>query len=335
VNVAVRLPNWLGDTVMAVPLLASLRAARPEARVLAAGPWASLLAGQGLADVLVDYPRRWSGRLRAADTVAAFGPELALLLPNSFESALAAWYWGARRRVGYAAGGRSSLLTDPLPVPDPRPHQIDDYLALTERCGIATAGREPVLKPPARDSAEWAEARELLDSVLAEHREKAPRVGLHLGAAYGPAKLWPLDRVAACVRSLTEGGAAAILLGAPSDAEAAATVQATAPAPSLVGRDRPALLSAVLSQLDVLISGDTGIAHLSAALGTPVVTLFGPTDPALSAPRGPAEIVTHPVPCAPCFYRVCPIEHPCLRDIEPEAVGARALARAATRSARA
>ncbi|HEX2437788.1 MAG TPA: hypothetical protein VHT71_05715, partial [Methylomirabilota bacterium] len=79
-NVAVRLPNWLGDTVMAVPLLASLRAAHPDARVLAAGPWASLLAGQGLADVLVDYPRRWSGRLRAADTVAAFGPELALLL---------------------------------------------------------------------------------------------------------------------------------------------------------------------------------------------------------------------------------------------------------------
>jgi heptosyltransferase-2 len=314
---------------MAVPLLASLRAAHPDARVLAAGPWASLLAGQGLADVLVDYPRRWSGRLRAADTVAAFGPELALLLPNSFESALAAWYWGARRRVGYAAGGRSSLLTDALPVPEPRPHQIDEYLALTECCAIPAVAREPVLTPPARDGAEWGEARDLLDAMLGADRATAPRIGVHLGAAYGPAKLWPLDRVAECCRMLAGAGAATILLGAPSDAEAAATVLAAAPALSLVGRDRPALLPALLAQLDVLISGDTGIAHLAAALGTPVVTLFGPTDPALSAPRGPAEILTHPVPCAPCFYRVCPIEHPCLRDIEPAEVCARALERSA------
>ena len=113
-NLAIRLPNWLGDTVMAVPSLAAVRAAWPRARVLAAGPWAPLLGGQGLADVLVDYPRRWGGRARAADTVARFRPELAIVLPNSLESALAAWYWRARRRVGYAGGGRSALLTDAL-----------------------------------------------------------------------------------------------------------------------------------------------------------------------------------------------------------------------------
>ena len=105
-NIAVRLPNWLGDTVMAVPALAAVRAAWPGARVLVAGPWAALLSEQGLADVLADYPRTWRGRLRAADTVAAFGPELAILLPNSLEADLAAWYWGARRRVGFAGGGR-------------------------------------------------------------------------------------------------------------------------------------------------------------------------------------------------------------------------------------
>ena len=95
---------------------------------------------------------------------------------------------------------------------------------------------------------------------------------------------------------------------------------ATAPAVSLVGRDRPALLPALLSELDVLVSGDTGVAHLAAALGTPVVTLFGPTDPRLSAPRGPGRVMTHPVPCAPCFYRTCPIEHPCLLGITGAAV---------------
>jgi lipopolysaccharide heptosyltransferase II len=321
VSIAVRLPNWLGDTVMAVPALAAARAAWPDARVLAAGPWAALFAEQGLADVLVDYPRKWSGRLRAADTVSSFAPDLAILLPNSLESALAAWYWGARRRVGFAAGGRSALLTDAVPVPSPRRHQIDEYLMLLERCGAPRTAREPILRAPAPDSAERLEACRLLETVAAS---AAPRIGVHLGAAYGPAKLWPLERVVDFCRLLAADRTMAILLGAPGDAGSAATITAQAPAVSLVGRDRPALLPALLSELDVLVSGDTGVAHLSAAVGTPVVTLFGPTDPRLSAPRGRVAVVTHPVPCAPCFYRTCPIEHPCLRNISAATVYAHA-----------
>jgi heptosyltransferase-2 len=320
-SIAVRLPNWLGDTVMAVPALAAVRAAWPDARVLAAGPWAALLAQQGLADVLVDYPRRWSGRLRAADTVSTFAPDLAIVLPNSLESALAAWYWGARRRVGFAAGGRAVLLTDAVPVPSPRRHQIDEYLILVERCGAAVTVRDPVLGAPAPDSAERLEAGRLLETAGAGG---SPRIGVHLGAAYGPAKLWPVERVVDFCRLLAADRTTAILLGAPGDVESAATVTVRAPAVSLVGRDRPALLPALLSELDVLVSGDTGVAHLAAALGTPVVTLFGPTDPRLSAPRGPVAVLTHPVPCAPCFYRTCPIEHPCLRDLPAADVYAQA-----------
>jgi ADP-heptose:LPS heptosyltransferase len=312
---AVRLPNWLGDTVMATPARAASRAAWPGARVLVAGPWASLLAEQGLADVLVDYPRRWSGRLRAADGVAAFAPELVVLLPNSLESALGAWYSGARRRVGFAAGGRSVFLTDAVSIPTPRLHQIDEYLLLVERSGAPVVTREPALRPSPPDSADRREAVALLDTATGPMTSAARRVGVHLGAAYGPAKLWPLPRVAELCRLLAAEGRPAILLGAPDDAGSAKAIMATAPAVSLVGRDRPALLPALLSELDVLVSGDTGVAHLAAALGTPVITLFGPTDPGLSAPRGPARVLTHPVPCAPCFYRACPIEHPCLRGI--------------------
>jgi len=325
-NVAVRLPNWLGDTVMAVPLLAAVRAAWPEARVLAAGPWAPLLAGQGLAEVLVEYPRSWSGRLRAADTVSRFGPDLAFVLPNSFESALAAWYWGARRRIGYAAGGRSELLTDVLPIPAPRRHQIDEYLALVEHAGVPVVTREPRLVPPEASSAERAEALRLLDAAGVPPRRLARRFGIQLGAAYGPAKLWPLERVIEFCRLLTARGVTPILLGTPGEAPAAARVCAAAAVPSLVGRDRPALLPALLTEIDALVSGDTGVGHLATALGTPSVTLFGPTDPALSAPRGRGAVVTHPVPCAPCFYRACPIEHPCLRGVTPEEVHARAAA---------
>jgi heptosyltransferase-2 len=313
-RILVRLPNWLGDTVMAVPALAALRAAWGDAEVLAAGPWATLLDGQDLATTLVTYPRAWSARLRAADGLARFGAELAIVLPNSLEAALSAWYAGPRRRVGFARGG-AQLLTDAVPVPEPRPHQIDEYLLLTERAGAPTVTREPRLAPPPPDAAARREAAGLLDSAGGAARRGSPRIGIQLGAAYGPAKVWPAERVADFCRLAADEGATPVLLGAPADAVTAARVTERASVASLVGRDRPALLPAVLAELDALVSGDTGVAHLAAALGTPVVTVFGPTDPRLSAPRGPVTVLTHPVPSAPCFYRECPIEHPCLRGI--------------------
>lgn len=313
-RILVRLPNWLGDTVMAVPALSALRAAWPDAEVMAAGPWASLLDGHDLAAALVRYPRAWGARLRAADGLARFGPELAILLPNSLEAALTAWYIGARRRVGFARGG-TGLLTDAVPVPEPRPHQIDEYLLLTERVGAPTVTREPRLSPPAADTAERIEAARLLEAAGAPARRASPRIGVQLGAVYGPAKVWPVERVVDFCRLAAADGATPVLLGAADDAATATRVTERVAVASLVGRDRAALLPAVLAELDALVSGDTGVAHLAAALGTPVVTVFGPTDPRLSAPRGPAAVLTHPVPCAPCFYRECPIDHPCLRDI--------------------
>jgi len=313
-SLAVRLPNWLGDTVMAEPALRALRRAHPDARVLLAGPWAAILGGQGLADTLVTYPRPWAARLAAADVVRRFAPDTAVLLPNSLESALAAWYWGARRRIGFDAGGRGLALTDALPLPIPRRHQIDEYAMLAERGGARVDDSVPALTAPPPDGEERAEARALLDAVGARHGR--PTVGVHLGAAYGPAKTWPPERVVDFCRLLDGSGGRAVLLGTAGEAPAAATIATQAPAATLAGRDRPALLPSLLAELDALVAGDTGVAHLAAALGTPVVTLFGPTDPALSAPRGRATALTHPVPCAPCFYRVCPIEHPCLRGLD-------------------
>jgi len=322
--IAVRLPNWLGDTVMAVPSIRALRAAYPAARVLLVGPWVSLLAGQGLAESFVTYPRAWGARLAMTDAARRFAPDVAVLLPNSAESALAAWYWGARRRIGFAAGGRELLLTDAVAPPQPGLHQIDEYLMLAERAGGVTGERVPYLAAPEADHEDRRETRALLRAAGA--REGGVVIGVHLGAAYGPAKVWPLERTAEFCRLAHAAGVDAVLLGAPVDAAAAASVAAAAPALNLVGRDRPQLLPALLSEVAALVSGDTGVAHLAAALGTRVVTLFGPTDPALTAPRGAtAAVLAHPVPCSPCFYRVCPIEHPCLRGIEPAAVLERAL----------
>jgi heptosyltransferase II len=268
----------------------------------------------------VTYPRTWGGRLRTADTVRALDAATAVVLPNSFEAAAAALYWGARRRVGFAAGGRGMLLTEAPPLPSPRLHQVDEYLMLVERLGMSAGERTPRLAPPAPDSLERVQARALLAEAGAAG---GPRVGLHLGAAFGPSKLWPPERMADLARLLGETGRSPVLLGTADDAEAAAAVTARAPVASLVGRDSPALLPAVLAELDALVCGDTGVGHLAAALGTRVVALFGPTDARLTAPRGPAAVASRPTPCAPCFYRACPIDHPCLRGITAEEVAQR------------
>lgn len=320
-RLSVRLPNWLGDTVMAVPALGALRATLAGGEILLAGPWVRLLDGQGFADALVTYPRAWRRRLRTADTVREFDADTALLLPNSFEAAAAAVLWGARRRVGFARGGRSWLLTDAVEPPRPRLHQVDEYARLVERLDVAVGPRSPRLAPPAADSPERERVRALLGEAGVPARGRGGRlVGVHLGAAYGPAKMWASARVVEFCESLGAAGDVAVLLGAPEDAPVAAEVLAVVPAVSLVGRDRPELLSALLTEIDALVSGDTGVAHLAAALGTPAVVLFGPTDPELTAPRGPVAVVRHAVPCAPCFYRVCPIDHPCMRLLEAATV---------------
>jgi lipopolysaccharide heptosyltransferase II len=318
-RIVVRLPNWLGDTVMAVPALRSLRAAFPRATFIAAGPWASMLAGQELVDVIVTYPRSWRGRLRMADVVRQHHACLALVLPNSLESALAAWYWGATRRIGFAVGARAALLTEAPPLPSPRLHQVDEYLALVSAVGASALAAVPDLTPPARESESRATVRELLQGAGVDRRH-ASVIGIHLGAMYGSSKLWSTERMIELVKALGRDGDVPVLLGpAASEAAASEIVDATG-ASSVVGRDTPELLAALLTEVDVLVGGDTGVTHLAAALGTPVVALFGPTDPALSAPRGRVVVVRHPVPCSPCFYRACPIDHPCMREITTDHV---------------
>ena len=316
----VRLPNWLGDTVMAVPALRAVRRGRADVRVALVGPWATLLAGQDLADLLVPYPRSWAGRLAKWDGLRALEAATAILLPNSLEAALAARYWRAQRRVGFDAGGRARLLTDPVRVPEPRGHQVDQYLFLVERLGLRTSERTPRLVVPPPESPARVTARELLrEAGIAQDRGRAV-VGIQLGAGYGPSKLWPPARIADLCRGLRDAARVPVLLGAGDDASVARRLVDETGVASVVGRDSPELLTAVLAELDALVCADTGVGHLAAALGTPVVALFGPTDPALTAPRGPVCVIAHDVPCAPCFYRACPIDHPCLRGVGADEV---------------
>jgi heptosyltransferase II len=328
--IVVRAPNWLGDTVMALPALRALRAGRgDETRIAAVGPWVPVLAGQGAADLLVRYPPEPEARRAVDRAIAAERPDLALLLPNSLASALAARRWSARRRMGFATDGRAVLLTDALALPDPRRHQVDEYLLLSEAAGGRAVGDRPCWTPRP-DPAAAADVERLLETagVPRAGRGSTPLVGLHLGAAGGPAKQWMPERFGELAASLARAGVTPLLLGAPADQPAAARASAAAGlcVPSAVGRDRVDLLPHLLARLHCLVSGDTGVAHLAAALDVPTVTLFGPSDEHLTAPRGPrARVLGGSAPCAPCSLRQCPIDHVCLGAIAADAVAARVL----------
>jgi heptosyltransferase II len=318
--IVVRGPNWLGDTVMALPALRALRAGRPAARITLAGRWAELLAGQAVADVLLPYPRPARERGRFNRALGATGADLAILFPSSLESALAARRWRARRRLGFDADTRGPLLTDAIPLPIPRQHQVDEYARLLEPLGVHVPDRTPTWTLAVDREADRA-VEALLGEVGLGGRPRI--VGLHIGAAFGPSKLWPAESFARLAAQLAAAHLAPLLLGSPADRETADAVIAASRCPpaSLVGRDRPALLPRLFSRLQCLVSGDTGVAHLAAAVGVPTVTLFGPTDPRLTAPRGAAaRVVSHPTACAPCFLAECPIEHGCLRGIEADDV---------------
>ena len=318
--VLVRLPNWLGDTVMALPALHGLRAARPGVCVVAVGRWASLLAGQGVADALVPYPWAGGNRWRLAASLRGMRADAAILLPNSFGSALAARLWGARMRLGYDTDLRRALLTHAVPLPSPRVHQVDEYRGLLESAGVGVPETDPAWRL-GEDAAAGAAVSALLEECGISGGARA--VGLHLGAAFGSSKQWPAAAFGEAASRLRERGLRPILLGSPADAEMAGAVSTCAgwAIPSLVARDQLELLPRLLARLACLVSSDTGVAHVAAAVGTPTVTLFGPTDPRLTAPRSrAARRVDGRAPCAPCFLPRCPIEHVCMRDITAASV---------------
>jgi heptosyltransferase-2 len=322
-RVLVRCPNWLGDTIMALPTLRALHAVLPEAELWCAGPWVETLleAEPGVTRRFVT-PRTLPGRLAQARRLARAAPDLAVLLPNSFEAALAAWLTGSRWRVGYAGEGRAWLLTHVVAPPDGPVHQVQAYLGLLSALGVPPGLAQPTLRPA---PALRVEARRLLGDVGIA--TGAPRVGIQLGAALGATKLWPSERAGRLAERLEGRGVRVVFLGSPAARDLLDAATATAgPVRSLVGRDRPALLAALLAELDVLVTADSGPAHLAAAVGVPAVTLFGPTDPRLTAPLGPGQrVLWHPPPCAPCFLSSCPIDHRCMRSIDVEEVEAAVL----------
>lgn len=330
--------NWVGDAVMSVPALRELRRLFPRARLtLATRPWAEgIFAGADFIDdflVTGDGSGRMSAVLREAREWRARRFDLAVLFPNSFAPALVAALARVPLRVGYATQGRAPFLTQRVGVPEwrGRRHEVFYYLQLVaelERQLYGTSaveGREPDIRLHVTEERSYEAGHILHDFGVRSHR---PLVALCPGSTNSRAKRWPAERFAAVGDLLHEKfDANVVLIGAAEEVGISEEVARHMRVPPIVltGRTGLAQTAAVLKASDLLVTNDTGPAHVAAAVGCPVVVIFGPTNPVTTSPfSDAAEVVRCPPDCAPCMLRDCPIDHRCMTAITPEEVFARA-----------
>jgi heptosyltransferase II len=315
-RLVIRAPNWLGDAVMALPAMEAVRQAFGDAHVaVAAIPSIAPLfaedtsAGPDSVIALPD-PAAEVQALRAGNFDGI------LLLPNSFRSA-----WSARRasipeRWGYAAGLRRWLLTRPISRPRGRQHLSAYYLDLVKGLDIPPVDARPrvAVRPATLARADALLAAHGLGGA-AESRSRC--IGFAPGAAYGHAKRWPPRMVAeTIVRLSRESNVACVIFGAAGDRESGREIESSLP---------PDVRAGVISRCAAFVSNDSGAMHLAAALGVPVVAIFGPTDERVTSPLASGnmvmpDVLTHSVFCRPCMLRDCPIDHRCMTGITVDTV---------------
>lgn len=330
-KILVRATNWIGDAVLSLPALETLRGAFPLAEiVVVAKPWVSQLywhhpavSRQIVYDPAGEHngPRGFSkliGLLRAEKFDAA------ILLQNAFHAAWMAWRARIPVRIGYAGEGRSRLLTEAVEVPSRAAcgHQAYYYVNLLFRAGlIEKPGPIQEIRLVLTEAEKkWGEKR--LDSLGL----RGPRflVGLNPGASFGPAKRWLPERYAALAdRLVTSLHADILIFGSREERPLAEQIAQTMKHTPVVlaGETTLRQLMALLALCRLVVSNDSGSMHLAAALGLPVVAIFGSTDERTTGPVSPrARVVKRPVACSPCGLRECPIDFRCMKGVTVEEV---------------
>ncbi len=306
-RVLVRSSNWLGDAVLNIPLLRAIKAGRPDAHV-------TVLCRPGLADLW--RSQRYVDRVVTSVAEARGGDfEAAVLLPNSLRSAIEAWRIGVPVRVGYAGHHRRWLLEAVCPESfraGAGRHDVRDF------CGLARwlGGRveEEIPRCDLAESAGGADPGWKGDPAM-------PRVVLHPGAAHGSAKRWIGERFVELVRRCPE--IRWRVIGSPEERErnAGLVARMSGTVEDWTGRCDLSQLARLLASAEAVVCNDSGPMHLAAAAGTPVIAIFGSTDPLRTGPLGTGHrVLRHAVECSPCFRRECPIDLRCMKAVTVEEV---------------
>jgi heptosyltransferase-2 len=317
-------PSWVGDAILSEPLVAVLREPLGEPIVdVLAPPWCAPVYARmrGIGRIVenpLGHGELGLGRRRAlAREIRARAYTRAFILPNSFKSALIPWFAGIPRRIGYAGEGRRALLTETRRLDrTASPRLVDRFVALAVPKGrLIPMPPAPVLVPNAANAGAAMRALK-----LSTHR---PIAIFCPGAEYGPAKRWPAEHFIALARRLLEEGYAVWLLGSPNDQPAALPIAAAIPGVrDLTGRTDLGTAIDLLSLASVVVSNDSGLMHAAAAVGRPLVALFGSSSPDYTPPLSPlAQIAKIDIACSPCFQRECPLGHfKCMRELDVEVV---------------
>jgi heptosyltransferase-2 len=329
-------PNWIGDAVMTQPLLASLKALNPETKI-------DVLASNWVAPIYRACPEvsevieakfehktlQWEMRKQLAKEFEQTNYQTCFVLPNSFKSALIPWLANIPFRLGYRGELRYGLINRALKNPSKvnRPPMVEHYLALSKLLDTEfsqASGRE--ITPTLNVS---AAAKESVEASL--HQANINQKSIYVmcpGAEYGPTKRWPTEHFAKLAQNLIAANPSnhVILLGSKSDHALAAEILSLANLPNNVfnwcGSTSLDEAIALIGLSKAVISNDSGLMHIAAALKVPQVAIFGSSDPAHTPPLSDeAKVIWLNMPCSPCHKRECPLGHlKCLKDIQPEQV---------------
>jgi heptosyltransferase-2 len=335
-------PSWVGDAVMATPTLRAIRKLYPQAEIayLLRRYVKPIYTGMPWADRLVTYrtgktkARAGKGMFDLAARLRSARFDMAILLTNSFKTALLCKMAGIEKVVGYERDGRGFLLSDKLlpqkdrgkfvPFPIVRYYMgLAQYLGSTER----DLSMQLFVTPAEKQAAAGVLSRAGLDPELDRpaSRGKPPLVLLNPGAQYGAAKCWLPEHFAALAdRLMTEQGATVLLSGAPKERgiiEAILSHMKHTPIDLSTKGLSLGALKEITRRCDLMVTNDTGPRHIAAAFDVPVVTVFGPTHPEWTEIYYKKERqVAVKVFCGPCQKKTCPLDHRCMTRVTPAMV---------------
>ncbi|MEQ1604651.1 MAG: lipopolysaccharide heptosyltransferase II [Pyrinomonadaceae bacterium] len=337
-KILVRGTNWIGDAVMSIPALRELRRIFPDAKItLHTRSWADgLFRDAAFIDELVTFDRhKWKIKdvLDNSDFLKGDLYDLALLFPNSFESALTTYLSRIPKRFGYNKDLRGLLLTEPIAVPEwkNRRHEVFYYLNLVSEIEKRVLGRDTVSAAFPDISLEVSEGRR------SEARRKLAEFGvdplkntvaLGVGSTNSLAKRWPAERYAELADRLQrDADVNVILIGSKEEIDVAEIVAGLCKVKpiNIAGKTDLSEAVSILAAIDLLISNDMGLAHVAPAVGTETIVIFGPTNPETTRPFSEkALLIRKDVDCSPCMLRDCPIDHRCMTRISVDEVFAAA-----------